>query len=120
VNGLPLPPPSPYATYDEPVSYYQLVWDTRGIPPVYEREGLTVITPQVGRLVIYGREVGSPYDDDQPDLEAMKRRGERVMGEWFSPVCREGELGTQDLSQCVPISAEEFSAAFLRRWEEEE
>jgi hypothetical protein len=48
----------------------------------------------------------------------MKRRGERVMGEWFSPVCREGELGTQDLSQCVPISVEEFSAAFLRGWEE--
>jgi hypothetical protein len=116
--SLPLPEPSEFATYPEPGVYFRLVWDTTNIPPLVEQGAWTIITPQVGRLIIYGREVGSPYEDDQPDLEAMKARGERVLGEWFSTVCREGELGTQQLSECVPISVEEFSAAFERGWRE--
>jgi len=116
--SLPLPPPSEFATYPEPGVYFRLIWDTRNIPTVFDQGEWTIITPQVGRLIIYGREVGSPYEEDQPDLEAMKKRGERVMGEWFSTYAPDGELGTQQLSECVPISVEEFSAAFQRGWRE--
>lgn len=120
---LPMPPDNPYANVRP--NYFTYVWDMRGEPPerdVIDPDGREwhVITPTAGmRLVIYGRLCEGKYAEDRADDERLREQG-RILGEWFSPLCPQGELGTVDLSICKPISAEEFSAAFVRGWTEPE
>ena len=121
IGDLPMPPDNEYAIHLG--NFFRLVWDTRGIP--LEQEGPTIhgresviITPQVGRLVIYGRMIKSTYREDWP-LEQQARERGRVMGEWFSTACPQGELGSQELAACEQITAAEFSAAYQRGWEED-
>jgi hypothetical protein len=76
---------------------------------------VSLITLQVGRVVIYGREVLSPFLEDI-DAEHRWRRNGRFMGEWFSVVCPDGELGSAAYDDCVAITPEHFSLAFGRGW----
>jgi hypothetical protein len=75
-----------------------------------------LITPQHGRLTIYGRFAASPYAEDRR-VELRDLHNGRIHGEWFSTVCPQGELGTQPLSELTVISAEEFSEAYQRNWD---
>ena len=117
---LPMPPDTPYGVVQW--NFFTYVWDTTGIPleetiqtPVGE---VAVITPQFGRLVIYGRKVCSPYEEDAA-IEAMELERGRVLGEWFSTACMEGECGFVRLDVCRQITAAEFSAAYQRGWKED-
>lgn len=120
MSVLPMPPTKSYGPPAMPRRYFRYVWDTVDKPRQQEGEiegvGPSIIfTPLFENLVIYGREVTSPYEEDLEGLERLKKMG-RVMGEWFSTACPEGEIGSQDLSQCEEISVAEFSAAFQRGW----
>lgn len=115
-----MPERSPYGVPEW--NFFSYVWDTTGIPltrDIVDQSGreIRVITPQTGRVVIFGRLVHSPYTEDAEGEELLRQRG-RIMGEWFSPLCPDGELGSVELAVCKQISAEEFSAAFQRGWTE--
>lgn len=107
----------PVKAYFPPLGrYYRYVVNTMDVPPVQEIEGMTVITPQFDNLWIYGREIGSPYPEDQEGLKSLYAR-RRIMGEWFSVACPDGEGGSCSLDELISISEEEFSQAFERGWE---
>jgi hypothetical protein len=107
----------PVKEYGPPIGlYWRYVWDTTGIPTIQEREGVTIYTPTFDKLVVYGREVSSPYAEDLPGLAELNARG-RLMGEWFSVACPEGELGSWERAGCTQISETEFEAAYERGWE---
>lgn len=104
-------------------NFFSYVWDTTGIP--LEQEGPTIhgresviITPQFGRLVIYGRLVKSKFPEDW-NFEVIERERGRILGEWFSTACPEGECGFVWLNTCEQITAADFSAAYQRGWKEE-
>ena len=110
---MSLPPPLSYAP---PLGlYYKTVWDTKDVPSEQVVDGTVVFTPRFDSLVIYGRTVSSIYPEDE---ESYKRLAQlkRVMGEWFSEVCPEGELGSHALADLTPISEGEFAAAYDRGW----
>jgi hypothetical protein len=111
-----MPPPSEYST--PLANFFRYVWDVRGIPLEQDMGDHVIITPQLGRLVIYGRMIKSKYAEDWP-VEAMERERGRIMGEWYSTACVDGEPGFVWLNICDQISAEEFSAAYQRGWKEE-
>jgi hypothetical protein len=119
--SLPMPPVREWGPLVEPPRFFHYVVDTAGkVPPIQEGHieevgPATIFTPQFSNLQIYGREVGSSYDEDQDGLQLLARRG-RVMGEWFSVECVEGELGSMALEEVEEISAERFSAAYERQW----
>ena len=73
-----------------------------------------IITPQM-KVVIYGRKVTSIYPEDIPSIEAAEVRG-RIMGEWFSEACPEGELGSNSAEATIEISEQEFLDAYARGW----
>src|SRR5262245_29128435 len=107
--SLPMPPENKYAQ-TRPL-YFRRVWDAREMPPQQEIEGVLVITPTAGqRIVIYGR----ACVEDPEDFRAGW-----MLGEWFSRVCPEGELGMARWNEIQNIDAEEFSAAYERGWSEE-
>jgi len=109
-----LPPPLEYAP---PLGrYFFYVWDTMDVPPVQEFADRVVFTPTFDKLQIWGREVGSTYPEDRESTARAEAMG-RIMGEWFSVACPDGELGSWALADCVEISEQEFSAAFERHWE---
>jgi hypothetical protein len=110
-----MPPEHDYAIPSG--QFYRYVWDTKGVPYTQEFEDTVIITPQFDNLVIYGRHVTSPYPEDN---RLMERNPSRILGEWFSVVCPEGEVGTVPVETCTIISAEEFSAAYARDWQEVE
>ena len=95
--------------------YWSYVWDTMDVPTIQERDGVTIYTPTFDKLVVYGREVTSPYEEDLPGLADLNKRG-RLMGEWFSVACPQGELGSWKRADCTQISAAEFEAAYERGW----
>jgi hypothetical protein len=100
--------------------FWRYVWDTTGIPveqpgpPLFGRETV-ILTPQLGRLTIYGQQCDSPYPEDSRGLRVALENG-RIMGQWFSAACPDGELGMVALDVCTEISEVEFSAAFQRGW----
>lgn len=122
---LPLPPVNRYGPPAEPRRYFAYVWDTMDVPdkqevigspvPGMEPQPIVIFTPTFDKLAVYGREVTSPYEEDLDGLQRLKERG-RVMGEWFSVACPEGELGSMALDEITEITVEQFSAAFKREW----
>jgi len=112
---LPMPPISRFGPLTEPNRFFFFIWDTMDVPQEMEFGTFVVLTPTFEKLAIYGREVGSPYPEDQPTLRLAERRG-RIMGEWFSVVEPDGELGTNALADLTEITPEEFSAAYQRGW----
>lgn len=110
-----MPPVKPWFSV-EPI-YLRYGWDTTGAPFKQTAEdGSVIFTPLFENLVIYGRRIRSTYAEDWP-MEARALERGRVMGEWFSVACPDGELGTNPLQACEEITAEEFSAAYQRGWE---
>src|SRR5262245_8301279 len=109
--SLPMPEPNRFAKPTGRFLFY--IWDTKGIPEEQHPEpGVVIVTPTFDNLHIYGREM---WPEDVDDYDRL-RASYRVMGEFFSVACPEGELGTVHEKDLTYISAEEFSAAYQRGW----
>ena len=112
---MKLPPLNEYGPLADPPRYFFYSWDTKGTPEFAYEKGMTIFTPAFSGLRIWGREVTSPYEEDLDGLERLKARG-RVMGEWFSVNCPEGELGSHALDECIVITEAAFAAAYAAGW----
>ena|SRR5215471_11639825 len=113
-----MPPERSYGPPVSPQRYFRLVYDTMDVPPEQDFGDHVVLTPTFDKLHIYGREVGSPFPEDIQSFRRLAQLG-RLMGEWFSVACPEGEMGSQAIEELTEITAEEFSAAYQRGWEKE-
>lgn len=75
--------------------------------------------PDMG-IVIFGRawtqaEVES-YGDSWRDTD-YKQNGGYIFGEWSSLACVEGELGSNHVTRCMPISREAYDTANAHGWD---
>jgi hypothetical protein len=113
------PPVHDYAPLTEPPTFYRVDYDTTDAPLVQEGVGGFdfIVTPRL-KITIWGRKVGSPFAEDQQPLADAEQRG-YIMGEWFSTISPEGELGTHHASGLNTIPEHEFNQAWKRGWVDE-
>lgn len=107
--------------------FFRRVWDTTGVPPVRTvgdedpiaratGKQMVVITPQTGRLIIFGRLTPSPYPEDvRQEKRAWEQRGS-FPAHNYSVLCPDGEYGMVPVSDVEPITEAEFNAARERGW----
>lgn len=69
-------------------------------------------------LVIFGIEHMSPYAEDNAMIRDARERG-YLFGTWYSVACDYGEMGSQHISRCVPITKEVFEFAKSHNWQPE-
>ena len=67
-------------------------------------------------LVIFGRVTRSPYPEDKETEEGLIRAGHWPV-KAYSTGCPEGESGTEQADEMIPITEELFKEAEALRWE---
>ena len=60
-------------------------------------------------FTILGEATDSPYEEDMEYINSGRLRG-YVFGRWYSIVVPQGELGSNHVHDCFPITKEEFDA----------
>jgi hypothetical protein len=54
-------------------------------------------------LTVYGEALDSSYPEDKELIDEARERG-YIFGRWYSSVVPDGELGSNHISRCTPIS----------------
>lgn len=67
-------------------------------------------------LMIFGVEHMSNYEEDNAMIRQSREAG-YLFGTWYSVACDYGEMGSQHVSRCLPISKETFEIAQRVNWD---